>query len=98
MNNLKKILGQYGSGSSHWVGDGFQVRNLFPSNGVSGEVNPFLMLDYAGPTYFPPAHRPRGVGEHPHRGFETITIVYQGSLEHRDSSGSSGTIGPGDVQ
>jgi redox-sensitive bicupin YhaK (pirin superfamily) len=80
------------------VGDGFPVRNLFPSNGVSQDVDPFLMLDYAGPRDFPPADKPRGVGEHPHRGFETVTIVYQGALEHRDSTGSRGTIGPGDVQ
>lgn len=65
-----------------------------------GEVmSPFLLLDYAGPTQFPPAHDMRpGVGEHPHRGFETVTIVYQGSLEHRDSGGNQGKIGPGDVQ
>jgi redox-sensitive bicupin YhaK (pirin superfamily) len=80
------------------VGDGFPVRNLFPSNGVEGEIDPFLMLDYAGPTYFKPSDRPRGVGEHPHRGFETVTIAYQGAVDHRDSAGNSGTIHPGDVQ
>src|SRR6185437_7857744 len=94
----KKILGTYGSGSTHWVGDGFHVRNLFPSNGLETEVNPFLMLDYAGPTYFRPTRNPHGVGEHPHRGFETVTIAYQGAVSHRDSSGNSGTIRPGDVQ
>lgn len=94
----KKVLGTYGAGSNHWVGDGFPVRNLFPSNGVQLEVSPFLMLDYAGPQYFKPALKPRGVGEHPHRGFETVTIAYQGSVAHRDSSGNSGTIYPGDVQ
>ncbi|QNI36934.1 pirin family protein [Edaphobacter albus] len=94
----KKVLGTYGAGSNHWVGDGFPVRNLFPSNGVQLEVSPFLMLDYAGPQYFKPAPKPRGVGEHPHRGFETVTIAYQGSVAHRDSSGNSGTIYPGDVQ
>jgi redox-sensitive bicupin YhaK (pirin superfamily) len=94
----KKILGTYGAGSNHWVGDGFPVRNLFPSNGVQVEVSPFLMLDYAGPQYFKPAPRPRGVGEHPHRGFETVTIAYQGSVAHRDSAGNSGVIYPGDVQ
>ena len=81
----KKVLGTYGPGSSHWVGDGFPVRNLFPSNGIQLEVSPFLMLDYAGPQYFKPAPEPRGVGEHPHRGFETVTIAYQGSVGHRDS-------------
>ena len=94
----KKILGTYGPGGSHWVGDGFPVRNLFPSNGLQLEVSPFLMLDYAGPQYFKPAPEPRGVGEHPHRGFETVTIAYQGSVAHRDSAGNSGVIYPGDVQ
>jgi len=94
----KKVLGTYGPGSSHWVGDGFPVRNLFPSNGIELEVSPFLMLDYAGPQYFKPAPEPRGVGEHPHRGFETVTIAYQGSVGHRDSAGNSGVIFPGDVQ
>lgn len=88
----------YQSGSTHWVGDGFHVRNLFPSNDLDRDLSPFVLLDYAGPTHFPPTDRPRGVGEHPHRGFETVTIVYQGELEHRDSAGNHGTIGPGDVQ
>ena len=94
----KKVLGTYGPGSTHWVGDGFPVRNLYPSNGIQLEVSPFLMLDYAGPQYFKPAPQPRGVGEHPHRGFETVTIAYQGSVGHRDSAGNSGVIYPGDVQ
>lgn len=81
----------------HWVGDGFPVRSLF-SYAAGNRFDPFLLLDYAGPHQFAPAEGPRGVGEHPHRGFETVTIVYQGELEHRDSSGSRGTIGPGDVQ
>jgi redox-sensitive bicupin YhaK (pirin superfamily) len=80
------------------VGDGFPVRNLFPSNGVTGQINPFLLLDYAGPAAFEPSTRPRGVDEHPHRGFETVTIAYQGSVDHRDSAGNCGTIRPGDVQ
>ena len=94
----KKVIGSYGAGSSHWVGDGFPVRNLFPSNGLQLEVSPFLMLDYAGPQFFTPSEKRRGVGEHPHRGFETVTIAYQGSVGHRDSAGSSGIIYPGDVQ
>ena len=94
----KKVTGIFGSGSTHWVGDGFPVRNLFPSNGVQDAVNPFLMLDYAGPKRFEPSDEPRGVGEHPHRGFETVTIAYQGSVDHRDSGGNAGTIKPGDVQ
>ncbi len=81
----------------HWVGDGFPVRSLF-SYGGGSQFDPFLLLDYAGPHQFPPSQSPRGVDEHPHRGFETVTIVYQGELEHRDSSGSHGSIGPGDVQ
>lgn len=81
----------------HWVGDGFPVRSLFSYTG-GNRFDPFLLLDYAGPHEFAPGTSKRGVGEHPHRGFETVTIVYQGELEHRDSSGSQGTIGPGDVQ
>ena len=94
----KNILEIRGPGSNHWVGDGFPVRNLFPSNGIDAEVNPFLMLDYAGPSYFAPTKKRQGVGEHPHRGFETVTIAYQGAVDHRDSAGNSGTIFPGDVQ
>ena len=88
----------YEPGSTHVVGDGFHVRNLFPSNAIDRDVSPFLMLDYAGPTFYPATNHPRGVGEHPHRGFETVTIVYQGKVSHRDSAGNSGVIGPGDVQ
>jgi quercetin 2,3-dioxygenase len=96
MTTQKKVLGTYGAGSDHWVGDGFPVRNLFPSNGI--EMSPFLMLDYAGPLHFEPTTNQRGVGEHPHRGFETVTIAYQGSVGHRDSAGNTGVIRPGDVQ
>jgi quercetin 2,3-dioxygenase len=92
---VTKILAE---GSAHWVGDGFPVRNLFPSNGIGAEIDPFLMLDYAGPRQFAPAKRPQGVDEHPHRGFETVTIAYQGAVEHRDSAGNAGVIYPGDVQ
>ena len=88
----------YSPGSTHVVGDGFHVRNLFPSHDLDRDVSPFLMLDYAGPTDYPPTDQPRGVGEHPHRGFETVTIVYQGRVAHRDSAGNAGVIGPGDVQ
>ncbi|MBZ5680686.1 MAG: pirin family protein [Acidobacteriia bacterium] len=98
MSTPKKVLGIFKPGSTHWVGDGFHVRNLFPSNGIGDEISPFLMLDYAGPTRVSPSPNPRGVGEHPHRGFETVTIAYQGAVEHRDSAGHSGTIYPGDVQ
>jgi redox-sensitive bicupin YhaK (pirin superfamily) len=86
------------SPGGHWVGDGFPVRTLFSYDGLGRELSPFLMLDYAGPAEFPPAAAPRGVGEHPHRGFETVTIVYHGEVAHRDSAGNHGQIGPGDVQ
>jgi len=95
---MKELIGIYQPGSQHMVGDGFPVRNLFPSNDLDREVSPFLMLDYAGPRYFEPTDHPRGVGEHPHRGFETVTIVYDGVVAHRDSAGNAGVIGPGDVQ
>jgi quercetin 2,3-dioxygenase len=98
MPTRKNVRAIQGPGSTHWVGDGFHVRNLFPSNGIGQETSPFLMLDYAGPTRVAPSANPRGVGEHPHRGFETVTIAYQGAVEHRDSAGHSGTIYPGDVQ
>jgi redox-sensitive bicupin YhaK (pirin superfamily) len=88
----------YRPGGTHVVGDGFHVRNLLPSNDLDRELSPFLMLDYAGPTFYPATDEPRGVGEHPHRGFETVTIVYQGMVAHRDSAGNAGIIGPGDVQ
>ena len=94
----KELLGIYHPGSTHMVGDGFPVRNLFPSNDLDRVVDPFLMLDYAGPQHFSPTDHPRGVGEHPHRGFETVTIMYEGVVAHRDSAGNAGVIGPGDVQ
>ena len=82
----------------HIVGDGFPVQTFFPQPGLDAEISPFLLLDYAGPKEFPPTGEPRGVDEHPHRGFETVTVLYQGELEHRDSAGHSGALGPGDVQ
>ncbi|TWU10299.1 Quercetin 2,3-dioxygenase [Novipirellula galeiformis] len=93
----KKIQRVVRDVSQHWVGDGFPVRSLF-SYAEGNEFDPFLLLDYAGPYDFAPDEAKRGVGEHPHRGFETVTILYDGELEHGDSSGSHGTIGPGDVQ
>jgi len=94
----KAVLGVYPGPKGHWVGDGFPVRSLFNYDQLGQHISPFLLLDYAAPAVFPPAARPRGVGEHPHRGFETVTIVYQGEVAHRDSAGNSGVIGPGDVQ
>jgi len=95
---MKKILGVYSAPQQHWVGDGFPVRSMFSHNSHGQHLSPFLLLDYAGPMAFQPAARPRGVGQHPHRGFETVTIVYEGEVEHRDSTGAGGKIGPGDVQ
>jgi redox-sensitive bicupin YhaK (pirin superfamily) len=94
----KEILGIYQAGSRHMVGDGFPVRNMIPGAGVDEQLSPFLLLDYMGPNHFPPTDRQLGVGEHPHRGFETVTIMYHGKVAHRDSTGSGGVIGPGDVQ
>ncbi|MDC0663406.1 pirin family protein [Marinobacter sp. SS21] len=96
---MKKILTTYSPPHGHWVGDGFPVRSLFSYDRMGAKnISPFLLLDYAGPAEFPPAQRPRGVGQHPHRGFETVTLVYKGELEHRDTSGAGGLIGEGDVQ
>jgi redox-sensitive bicupin YhaK (pirin superfamily) len=95
---MRKILGVYSSPRPHWVGDGFPVRSLFSHTTQGAHVSPFLLLDFAGPADFEPTERPRGVGTHPHRGFETVTIVYKGEVEHRDSTGAGGVIGPGDVQ
>lgn len=82
----------------HWVGDGFLVRPLFGPLAFTPAVSPFLMLDWAAPTVFPPSSEPHGVGPHPHRGFETVTIVYDGAVDHRDSAGHADSIGVGDVQ
>ncbi|WP_336194974.1 pirin family protein [Hafnia paralvei] len=95
---MKKIIGVYSAPGSHWVGDGFPVRSLFSYNQQGEYISPFLLLDYAGPQRFSATDKRRGVGEHPHRGFETVTIVYQGELEHRDSTGNGGFIDAGDVQ
>jgi redox-sensitive bicupin YhaK (pirin superfamily) len=94
----KSIVGRYGNTRGHWVGDGFPVRSLFSYGTEGARISPFLLLDYAGPHVFPPSRHRRGVGQHPHRGFETVTIVYDGEVEHRDSAGNGGIIGPGDVQ
>ncbi|HJT31313.1 MAG TPA: pirin family protein [Pirellulales bacterium] len=95
---MKKLIDIRRDADAHWVGNGFPVRTIFSYQTLGQCISPFLMLDYAGPAEFPPSEKPRGVGEHPHRGFETVTIVYQGELEHRDSAGHHGRIGPGDVQ
>jgi redox-sensitive bicupin YhaK (pirin superfamily) len=93
---MKQIVSIARPPEPHWVGDGFPVRSVINPN-MEG-VSPFLLLDYGGPMEFSPADVPRGVDSHPHRGFETVTLVWQGSVDHRDSSGNKGSIGPGDVQ
>jgi len=98
MKMMKKLLRIHQSSKTHWVGNGFPVRSVFDYNGLGRELSPFLLLDYVAPFEFPPGHEKRGVGAHPHKGFETVTVAYQGEVEHRDSSGGGGTIGPGDVQ
>lgn len=95
---MKNIKGVYSAPQGHWVGDGFPVRSLFSYHSQGADLSPFLLLDYAGPARFEATEKPRGVGAHPHRGFETVTIVYQGEVAHRDSTGAGGTIGAGDVQ
>lgn len=96
---MRQVLAVHDAAPPHWVGDGFPVRSVFSYDGLGREaLSPFLMLDYAAPRHFDPAPRRRGVGVHPHRGFETVTVVYAGELEHRDSAGNGGRIGPGDVQ
>jgi redox-sensitive bicupin YhaK (pirin superfamily) len=95
---MKKVIGVDSAPGQHWVGNGFPVRSLFSYQGRGEDLSPFLLLDRAGPAEFTPTSGTRGVGQHPHRGFETVTIVYQGEVAHRDSSGNSGVIGPGDVQ
>ncbi len=95
---MKRLLGIQGNDQGHWVGNGFPVRTLFFYQQLGKEMSPFLMLDLAGPAEFPPTNERKGVGTHPHRGFETVTIVYDGEVSHKDSTGQGGTIGPGDVQ
>ena len=95
---MKRVTGTYSAPRPHWVGDGFPARSMFSYNTHGQHLSPFLLLDYAGPYSFAPSDTPRGVGQHPHRGFETVTIVYEGEVAHRDSTGAGGTIGPGDVQ
>jgi len=98
MTTVKSVLEIAGPLSTHWVGNGFPVRTLLSPQVQGRGSSPFLLLDYAGPHEFAPTAERRGVEEHPHRGFETVTIVYQGELEHRDSAGNHGRLGPGDVQ
>ncbi len=96
--SIKKLRRILRTNDRHWVGDGFPVQTLFAYPELGAALSPFLLLDYAGPVEFSPTVERRGVGAHPHRGFETVTIVYDGEVEHRDSGGGGGKIGPGDVQ
>jgi len=95
---MKKLAFIKRSNGRHWVGDGFPVQNIFSYRDIHEEMSPFLLMDYAGPAEFEPTEKRRGVGQHPHRGFETVTIVYDGQVSHHDSTNAGGTIGPGDVQ
>lgn len=95
---MKRLIGIQGNDQGHWVGNGFPVHTLFFYQQLGKEMSPFLMLDLAGPAEFPPTAERKGVGTHPHRGFETVTIVYDGEVSHKDSTGQGGTIGSGDVQ
>jgi quercetin 2,3-dioxygenase len=95
---MKAIKGIYRGSDPHWVGDGFPVHTVFSYQDLAAELSPFLLLDHAGPADFEPTARERGVGWHPHRGFETVSVAYAGEVDHEDSAGNRGTIGPGDVQ
>lgn len=96
---MKSVLDVASAPGRHWVGNGFPVHGMFGYSGPGvAQRSPFLLLDYAAPTRFAPTTERRGVGQHPHRGFETVTIVYEGEVEHRDSTGNGGIIGKGDVQ
>ncbi len=94
----KNIIRVKRANGAHWVGNGFPVTTLFSYFEDGAAISPFLLLDYAGPMEFAPSNKPRGVEKHPHRGFETVTVVYQGEVAHKDNAGNSGVIGPGDVQ
>ena len=98
ISNMKSVTNVIRSRPVHWVGDGFPVRQMISPGDAPQATSPFLLLDYAGPHDFPPSNARRGVGEHPHRGFETVTLAYQGQVDHRDSAGHAGSIRPGDVQ
>ncbi|MCO5143350.1 MAG: pirin family protein [Oligoflexia bacterium] len=95
MKKLKAILNNQ---QSHWVGDGFPVKTIFSYHNHPQELSPFLLMDYAQLTKFSPSKHRRGVGEHPHRGFETVTIVYEGEVEHKDSAGGGGLVRKDEVQ
>uniref|UniRef100_UPI0035A126DA pirin family protein n=1 Tax=Glaesserella sp. TaxID=2094731 RepID=UPI0035A126DA len=97
---MKKVANVYTAPAKHWVGNGFHVQSMFTYNDTDKNLDPFLMMDYNPPRHFDGGRKSdfRGVGEHPHRGFETVTIAYQGEVAHADSYGGGGIIGTGDVQ
>jgi redox-sensitive bicupin YhaK (pirin superfamily) len=98
-NNQKTIEAVIAPPPPHMVGDGFRVHSFFPGNEIDKKrMSPFFLMDYNSKIEFAPRTEPRGVGVHPHRGFETVTIAYHGRIAHHDSSGNSGVIGEGDVQ
>jgi redox-sensitive bicupin YhaK (pirin superfamily) len=98
--SARSVDGVHRSTTFHWVGDGFHVSTYFPSRNLPAErVSPFVLMDYGPPKAFTPlAKGKRGVGWHPHRGFETVTLAWEGAVAHRDNAGHAGVIGPGDVQ
>lgn len=95
---MKQVLATRAVGAGHWVGNGFPVHTIFSYHDQGAELSPFLLLDHAGPKDFPSTEAELGVDWHPHRGFETVTVVYEGEVEHGDSAGNAGRIRPGDVQ
>lgn len=100
MTAYRNIEQVFRGDKTHWVGNGFRVANYFPSGGHFdlARFSPFVLMDYNAPFEFKPAKRPKGIGPHPHRGLETVTILFEGSLEHADNAGNKGVLGPGDVQ
>lgn len=99
MTTTRPIESIFSGPPTHWVGDGFKVSNYFPSGqNLLERFTPFILLDYNLPVEFPPCETPRGVGPHPHRGFETVSFAFQGAVEHHDNQGNHGIIYPGDVQ
>lgn len=99
MSDQRTVAGVYGGRGFHWVGDGFRVTQVFPAANDLGErISPFLLMDYHAPYDYEPTGQPRGVGVHPHRGFETVTLAFEGALAHHDSTGAGGVIRAGDVQ
>lgn len=100
MTTERKIIGTFRGAPFHWVGDGFRVTNYFSGgNKVGYDLSPYVLMDYHPSFHYPPTDNDRrGVGPHPHRGFETVTVAFEGSIAHHDSAGNGGVIGPGDVQ